>query len=147
MLGQRLKFCCFHSNTWSFSCDEAFVERTCRMKTILVKEIVDGNWINNFRCTSDDDDGRWGKCVITLYNPGMKELKYQATRSPRTVRHIKIIIFFCNVHWMLIKKLISCKSDRLVRKSLQCMLCIVPVAISKRSPCNRCKTEKYSCMH
>jgi hypothetical protein len=31
----------------------------------------------------------------TFYNPGMNELKYQATRSPRTVRQIKIIIFFC----------------------------------------------------
>lgn len=31
----------------------------------------------------------------TFYNPGMNELKYQATRRPRTVRQIKIIIFFC----------------------------------------------------
>lgn len=44
---------------------------------------------------SGDDDEDGGVCVGRFYNPGMNELKYQATRSPRTVRHIKIIIFFC----------------------------------------------------
>lgn len=42
----------------------------------------------------DNGDGD-GVCVKTFYNPGMNELKYHATRSPTTVRHIKIIIFFC----------------------------------------------------
>jgi hypothetical protein len=51
--------------------------------------------VDGIKRNGGDDDGCDDGERETFYNPGMNELKYQATRSPRTVRHIKIIIFFC----------------------------------------------------